>query len=349
MFFGGSENFRSRFSSVDTQSSLDSNSDLKISPVSNQQVVNQYSRNFYKSSAMNQALPKACDGNFRSPPIPLRKPSSVPKIPPPINISTRPRNVPPVPPVRSQISLDSAKMARNSSNAKNSPNGCNNSGRSVTKPQIHHPKLCNRQDSSVSSDSYSMTSSPGYNNKSMEAPLLQHASKINKSVMRHQDSSDSFGMTSRYNFSGRSNVRQDSNVSSDSFSQTSSPGYNTKIMDAPLLNHAAVKLHTSKFTDSLRVLLFEFIKNIPCMMISADINKVAVAKQQRKGIEEITNEVAEIVPTSPITKSASTPASLQTIVRFQNGSNMSLQHKVRKFLIERETDGIVIVLLLHRS
>lgn len=54
----------------------------------------------------------------------------------------------------------------------------------------------------------------------------------------------------------------------------------------------------------------------------------ATAKQQRKGIEEITNEVAEIVPTSPITKSASTPASLQTIVRFQNGSNMSLQHKV---------------------
>ncbi|XP_037034832.1 atrial natriuretic peptide-converting enzyme isoform X2 [Bradysia coprophila] len=291
MFFGGSDNFRSRFSSVETQSSLDSNSDMKISPVSNQQVANQYSRNFYKSNAINQALPKVNDGNFRSPPIPLRKPSSVPKIPPPVNISTRPRNIPPVPPVRSQISLDSAKMARNSSshpNTKISPNGCNNA-RSVTKPQIHHPKLCSRQDSSVSSDSYSMTSSPGYNNKSMEAPLLQHASKINKSVMRHQDSSDSFGMTSRYNFTGRPNVRQDSNVSSDSFSQTSSPGYNTKLMDAPLLNHAAIKLQTN-------------------------INKVAVAKQQRKGIEDITDEIAEIVPTSPITKSASTPASLQTII-----------------------------------
>jgi corin len=31
-----------------------------------------------------------------------------------------------------------------------------------------------------------------------------------------------------------------------------------------------------------------------------------------------------------IIKSASTPASLQTIVRFSNGSNMSLQHKVSK-------------------
>lgn len=51
-------------------------------------------------------------------------------------------------------------------------------------------------------------------------------------------------------------------------------------------------------------------------------------KQNRKGIEEIIKEAAENNPNSPITKSASTPASLQTIVRFQNGSNMSLQHKV---------------------
>lgn len=32
-----------------------------------------------------------------------------------------------------------------------------------------------------------------------------------------------------------------------------------------------------------------------------------------------------------ITKSASTPASLQTIVRFHNGSNMSLHHRVSDF------------------
>lgn len=328
MFFGGSENFRSRFSSVETQSSVDSNSDIKVSPVSSQQAASQYSRNFYKSNAaMNHQAKGNNDGNFRSPPIiPLRKPNSVPKIPPPINISTRPRGVPPVPPVRSQMSLDSAKVARNSSGQTNKhpSNGCNQNAnaRSVIKPQIHHPKLCNRQDSSVSSDSYSMTSSPGYNNKSMEAPLLQHASKINKSVMRHQDSSDSFGMTSRYNFTGR-NVRQDSNVSSDSFSQTSSPGYNTKHMDAPFLNHAAIKLHTSKFAVQIELTL-----NGNNITIITGIHKIAAAKQHRKGIEEISNEVVEIVPTSPITKSASTPASLQTIVRFQNGSNMSLQHKV---------------------
>jgi len=32
-------------------------------------------------------------------------------------------------------------------------------------------------------------------------------------------------------------VRQDSNVSSDSFSQTSSPSYTSKTMEAPLLPH----------------------------------------------------------------------------------------------------------------
>lgn len=36
---------------------------------------------------------------------------------------------------------------------------------------------------------------------------------------------------------------------------------------------------------------------------------------------------------SAIIKSASTPASLQTIVRLSNGSNMSLHHKVRYFIL----------------
>lgn len=49
-------------------------------------------------------------------------------------------------------------------------------------------------------------------------------------------------------------------------------------------------------------------------------------KQHLKCVDEIANESAE--HQSAITKSASTPASLQAIVRFQNGSNMSLQHKV---------------------
>ena len=48
-------------------------------------------------------------------------------------------------------------------------------------------------------------------------------------------------------------------------------------------------------------------------------------------IEEIDNNKTTVEiddPNNPISKSNSIPASIQTIVRFQNGSNMSLQHKV---------------------
>ncbi|CAF4862321.1 unnamed protein product, partial [Pieris macdunnoughi] len=90
-------------------------------------------------------------------------------------------------------------------------------------------------------------------------------------------------------------VRQDSNVSSDSFSQTSSPSYTTKTMEAPLLPQQ----HLNK-------------------SLNAKIARGLLLKEQQE--KENAN--------SSITKSMSTPASLQTIVRFQNGSNMSLHHRV---------------------
>lgn len=93
-------------------------------------------------------------------------------------------------------------------------------------------------------------------------------------------------------------VRQDSNVSSDSFSQTSSPSYTTKTMEAPLLPHQ----HVNK-------------------SLNAKIAKGLLLKEQQE--KEAGNQ--------SITKSMSTPASLQTIVRFQNGSNMSLHHRVSLF------------------
>ncbi|KAJ8670591.1 hypothetical protein QAD02_001850 [Eretmocerus hayati] len=85
------------------------------------------------------------------------------------------------------------------------------------------------------------------------------------------------------------NSRQDSNVSSDSFSQTSSPSYTSKTMEAPLLPHKHA---------------------------NGKVPGRALAPEQ------------ENPPSSPITKSISTPAGLQTIVRFQNGSNMSLHHRI---------------------
>lgn len=88
-------------------------------------------------------------------------------------------------------------------------------------------------------------------------------------------------------------VRQDSSVSSDSFSQTSSPSYTTKTMETPLLPPRTP------------------------------------LKQNGVLIKNHMEEV-EANGNGTITKSASTPASLQTIVRFHNGSNMSLHHRVSK-------------------
>lgn len=53
----------------------------------------------------------------------------------------------------------------------------------------------------------------------------------------------------------------------------------------------------------------------------------ATVKQHLKCANEITKE--DTNANVAISKSASTPASLQAVIRFQNGSNMSLQHKVR--------------------
>ncbi|CAK1602577.1 unnamed protein product [Parnassius mnemosyne] len=101
-------------------------------------------------------------------------------------------------------------------------------------------------------------------------------------------------------------VRQDSNVSSDSFSQTSSPSYTTKTMEAPLLPHQ----HVNK-------------------SLNAKIARGLLLKEQQE--KESGN--------SSITKSMSTPASLQTIVRFQNGSNMSLHHRMLRDMRGTSSEG----------
>ncbi|KZC07370.1 Atrial natriuretic peptide-converting enzyme, partial [Dufourea novaeangliae] len=81
-------------------------------------------------------------------------------------------------------------------------------------------------------------------------------------------------------------VRQDSNVSSDSFSQTSSPSYTSKTMEAPLLPHKHGK--------------------VP--------DRALVSEPDTTG--------------RTITKSTSTPASLQAIVRVHGGNSGSLHHKI---------------------
>lgn len=123
-----------------------------------------------------------------------------------------------------------------------------NNQRDTKKPpplnQIHHSKINQRQDSNISSDSYSMMSSPGYNSKTMEAPLLQHAARMKKSKnLNSQNNSFVMSNLSKSIYRGGGNdvdsKRQESSISSESISQTSSSsGFNSKLMDTPLLAHA---------------------------------------------------------------------------------------------------------------
>lgn len=247
IFFGETPSeFRTRFSSVDTQSSLDSCSELIkcTSPTSSTDLI---------FSGKSQT-------NDNRPPVPKRRQNSTnsgtfPKIPPPtVHKNHRNRGIPPVPPARSQTSLDSPRMLQNGNSTRFFSGGSHEmyskpiSKCSKTKFSQQSRGSTQRQDSNLSSDSYSMTSSPGYNSKSMEVPLLYHATRINKSAAAINTAENAErgcnGRRSAPTVDCVSN-RQDSIISSDSFSLTSSPGYNTKLIETPLIAHTD-KLHTSK-------------------------------------------------------------------------------------------------------
>lgn len=336
--------FRSRFSSEDTQCSLDSftstelqrtdttdsisNTNYNDSPFSNtKKNVFTFDRRFYERSSSAQS--EASDS-----PGPMGQPRRLPALParkaPKHGQMTRNRSMPPTPPIRP--SLTEGKLLQNGqtlqgfqeqiNNAKAAleegsepPNFLVRDSHNPSLRKVHGSKLNQRQDSSLSNDSYSLTSSPGYSTKNtMEIPLLQHGSKISRTDTplaethhRQQESdNDNLGpiisaksIKKKKSIPPKVNIRQDSNISSDSFSQTSSPSYNSKqLMETPLLANAA-KLHTIKPTFN-------------------NIDEIEKAKEENDS-------------NAAITKSVSTPASLQTIVRLSNGStNMSLQHKILK-------------------
>lgn len=271
--------FRGRFSSEDTQSSLDSylSSDLQRadtieslqsnftdSPFILKKNVNVF--NFDQNRLIKKISSSGSidsDNNRSITPIKTHAMRRLPAVPARKGIRQR---TPPAPPLRaSQLaessnfafifslilfelffcSLLTVKFRDASPMTLNNSRGDMNSNKPPPLSQIHHSKINQRQDSNISSDS--MMSSPGYNTKNMEAPLLQNASRMNKSKnIHHQSSTDSF-ILSNMNRTVHRGVhaakREDSSVSSDSFSQTSSPGFNSKLLEAPLLAHA-VKLHT---------------------------------------------------------------------------------------------------------
>lgn len=300
IFFGPSEDFRTRFSSVDTQSSLDSFTCLSSENQPTQPTFNpNHARCIISPLAMKRddgddmgrkyngrSAPKTATklgnnlklggvGGAVDAPNGRRMTSAsnriqVPPIIPVGNGPSRPR--PPPPPMRPQSSLDSGKIFHNGSMLGAFQNGIaritsaasltseavigrkiTNVARQLSAGSItansnstsQSPKINHRQDSTISSDSFLMTSSPGFNSKNMEAPLLQNASRTHwkNNTASGNESADSFGMTSRHVHNVRNTLRQDSTVSSDS--QTSSPGYTTKLSEQPLLAHA-LKINASK-------------------------------------------------------------------------------------------------------
>lgn len=199
-------------------------------------------------------------------------------------------------------------------------------------PPIVYPKMQQRQDSTLSSDSYSISSSPGYNSKMMETPLLAAAQTSRKSAAPGRQPlmdlpSCRLGQSTTAG-RGKMNFRQDSTISSDSFSQTSSPGYNPKLMEAPLLpSLSAKRLCSGEWKKGLipaRNILVSLLLPAPAPIVC------------RQGVQHEPIEELEPPQTlSPLNKCANAnPSSLQTIVRFQNGAphTMSLQHQVGSLL-----------------
>ena len=83
-----------------------------------------------------------------------------------------------------------------------------------------------------------------------------------------------------------------------------------------------------------KIKVIQTTKRINCFVFSINLLLsfyYNADKQCYKPNDEIAQETIDNNNAAAIIKSASTPASLQTIVRFSNGSNMSLQHKVRDF------------------
>lgn len=239
IFFGDSVDvYRGRFSSVDTQSSIDSGcTDVTkcMSP---------------PSSCGLPPTPSAppLTGGSMAPAVPKRRQKSFPRIPPPASRG----NGPPVPPART--GLDSPRMLQNNKGNAGSGSAAGFAHELYSKPAAivrklrHHPTQ--RQDSTLSSDSFAASYSPGFSNRSMEQPLLpQRATAAQRAGMAavHKGGGGGGGGTMRH-----ASLRQNSNHSSDSVSVTSSPGYNTQLIESPLIAHTD-KLHTSKISASFMV------------------------------------------------------------------------------------------------
>ena len=146
-------------------------------------------------------------------------------------------------------------------------------------------------------------------NKQQNFPTPQPLPKTQEAQIQHQPVAMPPARVEQQPFNNKVSVRQDSNVSSDSFSQNSSPSYTTKTMETPLLPpHGVSSTNASQ-------------------KVSSGSKKKMFSGDMGNGAPLTGNDVSSN-GNAALTKSMSTPASLQTIVRFHHGSNMSLHHRV---------------------
>jgi corin len=145
-------------------------------------------------------------------------------------------------------------------------------------------------------------------NKQQNFPTPQPPPKTQEAQIQHQPVAMPPARVEQQPFNNKVSVRQDSNVSSDSFSQNSSPSYTTKTMETPLLPpHGVSSTNASQKVSSGSKKMFSGDMGNGAPLTGSDVSS--------------NGNVA-------LTKSISKPASLQTIVRFHHGSNMSLHHRV---------------------
>ena len=155
----------------------------------------------------------------------------------------------------------------------------------------------------------------------LNKPQTQNSQLFNKppnfttpqqgSQIQHQPAAMPPSRAEQQPYNNKVSVRQDSNVSSDSFSQNSSPSYTTKTMETPLLPQHGVSSTTAS------------------QKVSSGGKKKILNGDIGHGTPLTGNDVGNN-GNAALTKSMSTPASLQTIVRFHHGSNMSLHHRVSR-------------------
>ncbi|CAG9759817.1 unnamed protein product [Ceutorhynchus assimilis] len=225
----------------------------------------------------------------RPPPVPKRTfpPDQIPYIPstnsqiqnsPPLNLNTRKKSAqpPPLPPTPKTRAPPFNQLLPSQK-----PSTQEQSGAQSQKPDINR----NTQQQKANQTNFSFD-----NVKAMDIMKKSSASTITK---QENNKPPTPNRMYKPNQQGKVSMRQDSGISTESFSQNSSPSYTIKSMETPLLPP-----------------------------------KTPTYKNSNGGIMPKTNNRNSLEEVSGLTKSVSTPAGLQAVVRFHNGSNMSVHNKI---------------------